>query len=203
MSWLLIVGFAVSSSIDNFGVGLSYGVQKIRIPVVSNLLMSAICLLFSLAGVVFGHWMSSLLPGKLPSIIAFGLLLAIGLRVIYLALPRESRPGKSFGKVQHILEHPESVDFDRSSHIGLGEATLLGVALSANALTNGLGAGLMELSPLAIALAASIGSYLTIWGGVALGEKVADVRIGTFSLGQLGTLLSGLIILAIAFTRLL
>jgi hypothetical protein len=43
MEWLFILGFALSSSIDNFGVGISYGVRKIRIRWLSNLLIAAIC----------------------------------------------------------------------------------------------------------------------------------------------------------------
>ncbi|HAS00579.1 MAG TPA: sporulation membrane protein YtaF, partial [Brevibacillus sp.] len=31
MNWLLILGFAVSSSLDNLGVGISYGIRNIRI----------------------------------------------------------------------------------------------------------------------------------------------------------------------------
>ncbi|MGV4967043.1 sporulation membrane protein YtaF, partial [Priestia aryabhattai] len=43
MEWLFILGFALSSSIDNFGVGISYGVRKVRIRWLSNLLIAAIC----------------------------------------------------------------------------------------------------------------------------------------------------------------
>jgi len=43
MEWLFILGFALSSSIDNFGVGISYGVRKIRIRWLSHLLIAAIC----------------------------------------------------------------------------------------------------------------------------------------------------------------
>lgn len=77
---------------------------------------------------------------------------------------------------------------------------ILGIALSANALTNGLGAGLLGFSPLAISLTAAIGSFISVWVGVRLGYKLADVRIGSFTLGQFGTILSGVIILVLAFS---
>ena len=88
----------------------------------------------------------------------------------------------------------------KSGEIGWGEAVFLGVALSANALTNGLGAGLLGFSPLAISLTAAIGSYICVWAGVKLGYKLSAVRIGKFTVGQFGTVLSGVIILVIAFT---
>ena len=102
-----------------------------------------------------------------------------------------------------ILRNPEAADVDNSGEIGLGEAVILGVALSANALTNGLGAGLLGFSPLAISLTAAIGSFISVWVGVKLGYKLAAVRIGSFTLGEFGTIISGIIILIIAITSIL
>ena len=43
MAWLLILGLAVSSSIDNLGVGMSYGIRKIKISHASNMMIAFIC----------------------------------------------------------------------------------------------------------------------------------------------------------------
>lgn len=59
---------------------------------------------------------------------------------------------------------------------------------------------LLGLSPLVISILAAIGSFITVWLGVKLGSKVADVRIGSFSVGQFGTIIiSGVMLLIIAF----
>ncbi|SCW54863.1 putative sporulation protein YtaF [Paenibacillus tianmuensis] len=158
MTWLLIVGFAVSSSLDNLGVGISYGIRKIRVGVLSNLLIAIICFLFSETGILFGQWLSNILPGMFPVLVSAFILMVIG----------------------------------------LGESVVLGIALSANAVTNGLSAGLLGLSPLAISLTAAQGSFISVWFGVIIGRKVAGVRIGAFTLGQFGTLISGVILLVIA-----
>ncbi|MBU8878318.1 sporulation membrane protein YtaF [Bacillus sp. FJAT-29790] len=207
LTWLIILAFAVSASIDNLGVGISYGIRKIQIGLGSNFLIAIICFLMSMAGITFGLWLSSILPGMLPMIIGAFLLFVIGIRIILLATPRKTgNPAKMNEKekqtksIKGILRNPEIADVDKSGEIGWGEAVILGVALSANALTNGLGAGLLGLSPLAISLTAAIGSFISVWAGVKLGSKLADVRIGSFTLGQFGTVLSGVIILVIAFT---
>lgn len=208
MNWLLILGFAVSSSIDNLGVGVSYGMRNIRIGLFSNLWVSIICFLFSITGISFGQWVAVILPGWLPVLLASFLLFVIGIRIILLATPRNkpSFNGREEDKtrisVEGILKKPESADLDQSGEIGLGEASILGVALSANALTNGISAGLLGLSAFAISLTAAIGSFLTVWLGVALGRKMATLRIGSFSLGQFSTLLSGAIIVLIAIKAL-
>lgn len=206
MSWLIILAFAFSSSIDNLGVGISYGIREIRIGLGANLLISFICFLMSIAGISFGIWLSKIIPGMFPLIIGAIFLVIIGIRIILLGLPRKK--GKLAVSTENghqvtpnmkgILRNPEAADVDNSGEIGLGEAALLGVALSANALTNGLGAGLLGFSPLAISLTAAIGSFISVWAGVALGYKLAAIRIGSFTLGEFGTIISGIIILLIA-----
>ncbi|GAA3404965.1 sporulation membrane protein YtaF [Paenibacillus hodogayensis] len=209
MHWFMILGLAVSSSIDNLGVGISYGIRGIRLELWKNALISVICLAFSYAGIYFGKWISTILPGILPVLLSTFLLVVIGIRIMLLALPRKrqtpevpSAEEKS-GGLKGILQNPEKADMDRSGDIGWWEAVLLGVALSANALTNGLGAGLIGLSPLAISLSAAVGSFVTLWLGGAVGGKAANIRIGSFTVGQFGTLLSGIMLLIVAANMLL
>ncbi|MHA7581619.1 sporulation membrane protein YtaF [Paenibacillus vandeheii] len=206
MAWMLILALAVSSSLDNLGVGLSYGIRKIKISLFSNFLIAVVCLLFSYSGILFGKWISVVLPGVFPILLGTFILLVIGFRIILLSVPRkkqehEETDSQALG-IGTILQNPERVDLDKSSHIGVLEALILGVALSTNALTNGLSAGLMGLSPLYISLTAAIGSFVTVWFGVWMGTKAANVRIGSFTLGQFGTLVSGILLLLIAANNL-
>ncbi|WP_257146784.1 manganese efflux pump [Priestia megaterium] len=191
MEWLFIVGFALSSSIDNFGVGISYGVRKVRIKWLSNLLIAAICFLFSMVGITFGRWISTILPGVFHVIVAVVLLTLIGIRIILLVGSQRNNGSDEL----------DSSGQENVRYIGWIESSVLGVALSANALTNGLGAGLLGLSPLAISLTSAFGSFITVWLGVMVGKKAANVQIGKFTLSQFGTLISGITILIVAFTQ--
>ena len=205
MSWILIVAFAFSSSIDNLGVGISYGIRKIQIRLFANFIMAFICFLMSEAGITFGLWLSKILPGIFPILAGAFLLIIIGIRIILLAVPREKeKPAadtsseKSTHGLTRILKNPESADRDKSGEISWVEAIVLGIALSANALTNGLGAGLLGFSPLIISLTAACGSFISVWVGIKLGYKLSSVRIGSWNLGQFGTIISGVIIVIIA-----
>lgn len=204
MNWLVILAFALSSSIDNLGVGISYGIRGIRIGIRANLIIAVICFLFSEAGILCGKWLSSVIPGIFPVLVGAFLLIIIGIRIILLAAPNKNKVHldkeipKDMMNVKTILQNPETADIDQSGEIGLKESCILGIALSANAVTNGLSAGLFGLSPLAISLTAAAGSFLMVWIGVVLGSKVADIRIGSFTLGQFGTIISGIILLVIA-----
>lgn len=204
VTWLIILAFTFSSSIDNLGVGLSYGIRKINVRFDKNILISVICFLMSMAGITFGVWLAKILPGILPVVIGAILLCIIGVRIILLAKPRKQETSKvhrinANNHVQDILRNPEEAQFNKSGEVGWGEAVLLGIALAANALTNGVGAGLLGLSPLVISILAAIGSFITVWLGVKLGSKVADVRIGSFTVGQFGTIISGVMLIIIAF----
>ncbi|MBP2658255.1 MAG: sporulation protein YtaF [Firmicutes bacterium] len=206
MTWLIIIGLALSSSLDNLGVGIAYGIRNIRISWLFNLVITIICFLFSMTGIIFGLWIAKILPGIFPTLVGAFLLLLIGLRIVLLANPRKKPAPNTEGNIssshatsiKEILEHPEVSDVDNSGEISFSESIFLGIALSANALTNGLGAGLLGLSPLAISLTAAAGSFLTVWAGTLLGKKVANIRIGSFTLGDAGTALSGIILIAIA-----
>ncbi|REK71506.1 sporulation membrane protein YtaF [Paenibacillus paeoniae] len=208
-TWLLIAALTISSSIDNLGVGLSYGIRQIRIRILSNLLMAAICFVFSLSGIYFGLWVSDILPGIIPVLLGVFILIVFGLRILLLTVPRSPSPAENSStpppprSLKDILKNPASVDFDRSMSIGLWEAVILGIALSANALTNGIGAGLLGLSPLIISLLAAIGGFVTVWFGVTFGMKLSHIRIGKYSVGQFGTVISGVLLLLIACSLLL
>lgn len=197
MAWIMILAFAISSSIDNLGVGMSYGIQKVPIQMKQNILIAVICFLFSLCGIYFGIWIYKIIPGIFPIILGAILLFIIGIRVVLLAKAKDGQsPKVEENGLKGIWKNPEVVSEQKG--IGWLESVVLGIALSANALTNGIGAGLIGLSPFSISITAAFGSLFSVWIGVKIGSKMADIRIGSFSIGQFGTLLSGLILLGIA-----
>jgi putative sporulation protein YtaF len=204
ISWLTVIGFALSSSIDNFGVGITYGVSNIRIGNWANFIIAVIAFAFSVIGIEFGKYASKLFPGMMTNIIAALFLFIISIRIMMMAVwaKRKSESVKKTTTTRPSftgshLENPELADKDQSGEISTVEALVLGVAVSMNALTNGLGAGLLKLSPLAISISAAVFSFLAIWSGVKLGTRVADVRIGKWTLGQFSTAISGFILLLI------
>lgn len=206
--WLTIFALSISSSIDNFGVGISYGIRGIRVNFLANFIISIIAFVFSEAGIFFGQYLSKVFPGSLSNVIGSVFLFVIGIRIVLLTLPGKSKKDQmenetSSNSFNDYLSAPEKADLDKSGDISVFESIVLGIAVSMNALTNGLGAGLIGLSPTAISLSAALFSYLAIWLGVTLGNKVAHVRIGAWTLGQFSTIISGVILLLIALHSLI
>ncbi|WP_088071887.1 sporulation membrane protein YtaF [Gottfriedia luciferensis] len=211
-AWITVLFLAFSSSIDNFGVGITYGIRGIKVGLLANLIISVIAFVFSEVGIISGQYISKVFPGTLSNIIGAFFLLIIGLRIVLLTIPRKNKivlenknndEESVSNMVTDYLSSPEKADVDKSGDISSFEAIILGTAVSMNALTNGLGVGLIGLSPFAISISASIFSFLAIWLGVISGKKVANVKIGGWSLGQFSSIISGIILVMIALHNLI
>lgn len=156
--------FAIALSIDGFGVGLSYGMRKIRIPWKSLLIISISSALALATSMIAGQLIASFLSESVADFLGGLALILVGcwlllqgwsqrltskvisdpcdidaLTIFKLNIP-------SLGLVVKILKEPSKADFDESGIISLNEAIFLGFALAMDALGAGLGAALMGLS---------------------------------------------------------
>jgi putative sporulation protein YtaF len=172
---------ALAVSLDSFGAGLTYGMKSIKIPFRSILIIaicSAVTFLFSM---FLGFTLEQFITQKTGEVLGGLILLGIGIYSLWqVFLPEkentETEPKnivlfeiKSLGIVIHILKKPVMADIDKSGSITGWEAVLLGIALSLDAFGAGIGAALIDLSPLMTTASIAFMSALFLWGGMALG----------------------------------
>jgi putative Mn2+ efflux pump MntP len=62
--WATVLLLALSSSIDNFGGGITYGIRDIRIGFLANFIISTIALIFSEVGTLMMIKGSTFIPFK-------------------------------------------------------------------------------------------------------------------------------------------
>lgn len=200
---IILLAFAVS--LDGFGVGITYGIRKIKIPPSSVFIISCcsglIILVSMLAGVAMSGWLSP----RGASMIGAGILIVIGLWALYRFLAHrgsepetppneealrqaatESAPPERialltlelrvFGIMIQILRTPSAADVDRSGTISAGEAFLLGAALSLDAFGAGIGAALVGFPPLLTAILIAASSGLFLWMGTRVGFWASGMR---------------------------
>ncbi|WP_373229420.1 sporulation membrane protein YtaF [Cohnella sp.] len=191
---LILLSFAVS--LDGFGVGITYGVRKIKIPLSSIFIIAAcsglIILISMMVGVMLTGWMSPHGASAVGAIILIG----IGLLALFqfirsgereeadpplssseLAAEQGEQPYKPvltmelkvFGFIIQILRTPSAADMDRSGTISAGEAFLLGTALSLDAFGAGIGAALVGFPPLYTAVIIAAASGFFLWSGTRVG----------------------------------
>lgn len=198
---LILLSFAVS--LDGFGVGITYGVRKIKIPISSILIIAAcsglIILLSMMVGVLLTGWMTADGASAVGAVILIG----IGLLALYqfirsgereelgapisstdLSTEHDEQPHnpvlkmelKVFGFIIQILRTPSAADMDRSGTISAGEAFLLGTALSLDAFGAGIGAALVGFPPLLTAILIAAASGFFLWSGTRVGFWVSGWR---------------------------
>ncbi|WP_425802504.1 sporulation membrane protein YtaF [Desulfitobacterium sp. Sab5] len=154
---------ALALSLDGFGVGMSYGLRRIRIPWAS-MLMIAFCTIIAMSSaVLFGGWFVLWIKFLPPNVLGAVILLSLGsLQVIRAFRQRNNGEVEAIsvstfnvaaeepiikfqfeflGIVIQVLRYPEQADLDGSGSISIKESALLGTALSLDAFASGLAVG--------------------------------------------------------------
>lgn len=207
MHILSILLFVISASLDNLVVGIAYGIRKLKISLLSNLLIAFIScagtLLSMLVGKLIGYFMS---PHN-ANIIGSILLAILGLWFIISSLKKSTLKKEEFdivtsqkkqNKIEYyncgeLLESPEKADIDNSGNIDLKEALTLGLALALNNMGLGIGASIAGLSITLTSLLTFLFSFLTIPIGYYVGKNFLS-KI----LENKADMISGIIIILLA-----
>lgn len=148
--------FSFSACIDNIAVGLAYGIKKVRIDIMMNLLIALISALGTFIAMFGGKFLSSFISVKAANLAGSSILILIGTAGLIKYLYSESRKKRlSSLKNEHtaksilaeeILENPEKADMDSSGNIDIKEALILGFALAINNIGLSLGAGIAGMN---------------------------------------------------------
>ncbi|AFM00342.1 MULTISPECIES: sporulation membrane protein YtaF [Desulfitobacterium] len=212
--------FALALSFDGFGVGLSYGIRRIRIPLLSMLVITLCTVVAMGTAVFFGDILMGVVTIIPPNLLGAGILLTLGGYQLIKAIQHLIRGDapkavpastlavrepilklefKILGIVVQVLKTPEQADLDGSGVISVKESLLLGTALSLDAFASGLVLGLAVgiLNSLSIIAWVALAQIFMIKLGQALAGKLPEEH-----LGKLG-LLPGTMLILIALGKLI
>lgn len=103
MQLFAIVLLALSTSLDSLGVGIVYGLRKIRLPFASNLLIAVLSGLGTFTAMKAGEYVFTLLPGMWAGYISSGVMIAAGVWIMFQSW---AKPGENNGKKE---SNPEKV----------------------------------------------------------------------------------------------
>ncbi|GCL70921.1 MULTISPECIES: sporulation membrane protein YtaF [Paenibacillus] len=198
---LMLLAFAVS--LDGFGVGVMYGLRKIRIPPMSIAIISFCSGFIIYMSMQVGVLMSQLIDPAVARYVGAFILMGIGVWAIYQMFsdkkeeegkteaaktPGEMESGtagakaiwyielKRLGLVIQILRTPSIADVDRSGIISAYEAVLLGAALSLDAFGAGIGAALLGFTPWLTAAVIALASGTFLGLGLQIGFRYAELK---------------------------
>lgn len=185
---LLMLAFALS--LDSYGVGMTYGLRKMKIPFLSLLFIACCSGASILLAMALGKTIFIYLSADIAEAAGAVLLILIGLFTlwqVYAPPKKKSKPKRSkkenpisfqlriFGFVIHVLREPLKADMDKSGTITGREAFLLGAALSLDAFGAGVGAALLGYAPWLLAVCVAFMSGLFLLLGMKSGFRFSSV----------------------------
>lgn len=177
MFYIKLLSIVVAVSLDGFGVGMTYGMRKIRIPFSGFIIIVSCSGLIVLLSMTVGQLISTIIPPAITSKIGSFILIGLGcfvflsvLRQKYAHTKSATKDSRLLQRLTSILEDPTKADNDASGNISISEATILGFALALDAFAAGFGAAMLGYSPFITAFFIACMSGLFLYGGVTLGH---------------------------------
>jgi len=112
----LLSSFFLSSAcnVDNFAVSIAYGVKRLRIDLLSNLLIALVSTLGTILSMSVGAVISRYLPDPVANLLGSVVLIAIGLMEIWDTLERERKRNRQ--KVRQVKMHRSMVAAGATSY---------------------------------------------------------------------------------------
>jgi putative Mn2+ efflux pump MntP len=177
--------FAASSNMDNWVIGLSYGLRQIRIPLISCILISLLTSLGTVLAMLTGQYVLSFLPSGFGNILGSCFIILFGI----------------WGLIQSLRKKPVSSDTNEKNMvkrtISLKEAAVIGCALSINNISIGVGASVTGMGLVVTVLLSFSFSFLFLF----LGNQIGKVPFLKF-VQQSGEIIANLLILFLGFYEL-
>lgn len=214
---LAFLPLAFALSMDSVGVGITYGMRRIRLPLLPTMVIAGCSAMAFFLSMKVGGWLTSGASLRVTTWIGAGILILLGSWAVLRNYRHKTQPQeketvinpdkksrfmyrlelKHLGLIIEILRSPALADIDKSGSISAVEAFFLGVALSVDSLGAGLAAVMMGLSPVYCSLIIGMMSALFIRVGMWFGFRYAEHKWS-----KVFTYLPGVLLISIGLFRL-
>lgn len=206
---------AISSSIDSFGIGITYGIKNTRITFVAKLVVFLISLCISTLSISVGKFIYRLFPPFFCNIIGFLILILMGLFIIFQALRKSKKTASSdensqkriynlfinsFGITIQIIKNPINSDLDNSKNIDGKEALYLGFALSLDSLCIGIGNAMLGMFSFIFTMLVAFFQLIFLSLGLIFGNKLKKV---TNIPDNIWSIIAGILLIFIGISKLI
>lgn len=194
--------FSILLSLDAFSSSMAYGINKIKIPFISTVIISIISELFLLLSLVLSYYFKEFTNQSLCLWLSFIFLFILGIYNLLCTLIRNKLKIKNFkfsisgiNIMIKIYIDEIKADLDNSKVLNYNEALFLGIALSIDSLATGFSIGLGNVSYLFFLIVPFIMNIISILLGQFIGKKIGV----KFNLSYL----NGIILILISLLKLI
>lgn len=180
------VMLVIALSIDAFVASFAYGAGKIKVPIMSAVMIDLVCTFILGVSLFLGKIIRPFIPDRATNIICFVIIFSIGVIKLFDSrlkayIKKNNSEHKklsfSFKNLNFIIDmyaNPEKADKDVSKELSPTEAIPLALALSIDVLAVGLSAALTEINNLEIIFFSLIINIIMVLMGCFLGNKIAE-----------------------------
>lgn len=191
---LSAVIYSISSNLDNLVVGIAYGIKKINIGILPNLVIAAITSIGTLLSMSLGTYISRFLPNSITNMLGAIVIVLLGLYFLIQSTLKLINDCKSknlaLKNISDMIEYAEKSDLNNSGDINIKEAFLVALGLTFNNLGTGLAASITGVNIPITVISTFIFSMLILMLGKSIGNNV----LGTLC-GKYAPLLSGILLI--------
>lgn len=178
--------FTLALSSDTFIASFSYGVNKIKIPFISGIVINLICCGILTISLFFGYFFRDYISDTLVSVICFIILAGLGtIKLFDSSIKTIIRRNNNLHKevkfhlfnlkfILNIYADPECADCDESKQLSISEAATLAMALSIDGLAAGFGAALGNLNYIAVITTSFLLGVIAVYSGSKLGKRISS-----------------------------
>ncbi|MFJ7974643.1 sporulation membrane protein YtaF [Peribacillus sp. JNUCC 23] len=191
--WLQLIILAFAVSMDGFGVGMTFGMRKMRLPFKSIAVIACCSALSVGMAMIIGDFITRFVSVEAAGKTGGLILILLGSWILFQYFRSKKRVEeeqthdtekilfnfeiKSLGVAINILQKPMNADFDKSGTITGVEAIVLGFALSLDAFGAGIGAAMLGVSPFILSISIALMSSLFLWSGLQSGKLLSSNKV--------------------------
>ena len=206
-----LIFFGISLSIDALGIGLSYGVRKMKIPILARGVLFLLILAVTGLAVLIGSGIIRVLPPLAAKILGGASLILLGFWIFYQVLIKKEGTAKNYnapdmllnllikplGIAIQVIRHPEACDLDSSNTIDPIEALYLGAAISIDAAGTGIAGAALGLNNLLLPFVIAFFHVAFLSVGQIIGGRLVRLRIKS----AVWSVISGSLLILIGLCR--
>lgn len=156
---------AISSSIDSFGIGITYGIKNTKMSLFGKIILFFISIISAYFSIFCGNIIQNIIPETFTKIIGSFILILIGLYICFEALKKKKNSS-------NIFNNPICSDLDNSLTIDSKEAFLLTIALSLDSFCIGIGGSITDANLSLFPLFVGIFQLFFLHSGTFLGIHI-------------------------------
>jgi putative sporulation protein YtaF len=176
--WISIIVLAIAVSFDSWAMGITYGMNRITIPLLSKTILSIVSGLSVLFSMTTGWFVERRLNPSLATTLGGFVLVLLGLYHLWHNYgPKQTQLIINWrvpvlGLIIQVLREPLLADSDHSQTISSKEAVILGGALALDAMAAGFGAAMLALPMGPTTVAVMLANYISMAQGLKVGATL-------------------------------